>query len=85
MKIGIIGGSGLLKAKLFPRAKLEIVKTKYGKVRLLKENNIYFLQRHQGNKPPHMINHKANISAFKEKGIKNIVGIGSCGSLKKNY
>ncbi len=84
MKIGLIGGTGLLKAKILSKPKAEIVNTNYGKVKLLREGNIYFLQRHQDNLPPHLINHKANIAALKKKGIKNIIGVGSCGSLKKS-
>jgi 5'-methylthioadenosine phosphorylase len=32
--------------------------------------------------PPHRINHRANLSAFKELGVSMIIGINSVGSLK---
>ena len=48
---------------------------------------IAFLPRH-GKKhtiPPHMINYKANIWAFKELGVKRIIAPSAVGSLKEEY
>ena len=48
---------------------------------------IAFMPRH-GKKhtiPPHMINYRANIWAFKELGVKRIVAPSAVGSLKENF
>ena len=44
---------------------------------------IIFLQRHGKGIPPHMVDNKANIKFFKDKGIKKIIGVCSVGSLKE--
>lgn len=49
-----------------------------------KRAGIFFLQRHGKNIPPHKINHKRNILFLKKKGVKNVIGINSVGSLKRN-
>lgn len=84
-KIGIIGGSLLFFEELIKEPKEREVETKYGTVSILEEEGICFIQRHgkENKTPPHMINHRANITAFKELGIKMIIGICSAGSLKK--
>lgn len=85
--IGIICGSSLLRERIKGKkasfGKKEKVKTPFGEVELLKKGNAFLIQRHSDNTPPHMINHKANIAALKEKGVKEIIGICSTGSLKK--
>ena len=46
--------------------------------------NIFFLQRHGENVPPHKINHKRNISLLKDKNITHVIGVCSVGSLKSS-
>jgi len=49
--------------------------------------NVAFMPRH-GKKhtiPPHMINYRANIWAFKELGVKRIIAQSAVGSLKENF
>ncbi|SVC95400.1 uncharacterized protein METZ01_LOCUS348254, partial [marine metagenome] len=49
--------------------------------------DIAFMPRH-GRKhtiPPHMINYRANIWAFKELGVKRIIAPSAVGSLKENF
>lgn len=86
MKIGIIGGSGLVKAGLFSDYKKVKVRTPYGPRHLLNKGNIYYINRHGLNKllPPHKINHKANIKALELAGVKHIIAFNSVGSLKKD-
>ncbi len=48
-----------------------------------RKKGIVFLQRHGKGIPPHKINHRKNIVRIKKKGIKNIIGISSVGSLKE--
>lgn len=45
--------------------------------------NIIFLQRHGKDIPPHRIDHKKNVLSLKKKGVKDIIGINSVGSLKQ--
>ena len=49
-----------------------------------KKKGVIFLNRHQGDKPPHKINHKNNILSLKKKGVETIIGVCSVGSLKKS-
>lgn len=89
-EIGIFGGSGLY--KLFDKGRWIDIKTTYGepsdKIFLTEFNNrkIAFLPRH-GKKhqfPPHKINYRANIDAFKKLGIKIIISPSAVGSLQSN-
>lgn len=81
--IGIIIGSAFLKDSDYKKLKTITVKTDYGKVEFKMGGKIYYLQRHGKNTPPHMINYKANIQAFDNLGVRNIIAINSCGSCKK--
>ncbi len=87
---GIIGGTGVYNLNLQDTKKIK-VNTPYGKtsdviiIGQFRNRKIAFIPRH-GNKhtiPPHLVNFKANIWAYKKLGIKRIVGISSVGSLRK--
>jgi len=84
-KLAVIVGSGI-PSSVFEGFKRKNVKTKYGLVELLVRNNKLILPRHGMSKmkPPHVINHKANISALKMLGVKDILAFCSVGSLKKS-
>jgi len=84
MKIGIIGGTGLLNSSFFSKGETKTVSSEFGKATLICTKQAVFLQRHGKNIPPHQINHRANITALKQLGISKIMGIGSCGSLHKS-
>jgi len=90
-EIGIFGGTGIYDSGLLEDTKEITLDTPYGKtsdsitVGIFKERRIAFLPRH-GKKhtiPPHMINFRANIWAFKELGIKRIIAPSAVGSLKE--
>jgi len=91
-EIGIFGGSGISNINLISDP-IEInIDTPYGKpsdsiiVGNCKERRIAFLARH-GRKhtiPPHLINYRANIWAFKEIGIKRIIAPFAVGSLSED-
>jgi len=90
-EIGIFGGTGIYDSGLLDDTKEITLDTPYGKtsdsitVGIFKERRIAFLPRH-GKKhtiPPHMINFRANIWAFKELGIKRIIAPSAVGSLKE--
>ncbi len=65
--------------------------TPYGKpsskVQIIEVNGrkASFIRRHgpEHTIPPHMINHRANIYALHSLGVKNLISIGSVGSLKE--
>lgn len=88
--IGIIGGSGLY--EFFKEGEWVDVKTPYGKpsdkifLATFKNKKIAFLPRH-GRKhqfPPHKINYRANLFAFKKLGVKRIIAPAAAGSLQPN-
>ena len=91
VEIGIFGGTGVYDSGLLEDAQEVDIDTPYGKpsdtitVGTFNERKIAFLPRH-GKKhaiPPHMINFKANIWAFKELGVTRIIAPSAVGSLKE--
>ncbi|HEY4673593.1 MAG TPA: S-methyl-5'-thioadenosine phosphorylase [Nitrososphaerales archaeon] len=90
-EIGIIGGTGVYDPGLFKDAKSIKVYTPYGDssdyitIGTFKGRKVAFLPRHgKGHRiPPHKINYRANIWAFKELGVKRIVAPSAVGSLKE--
>jgi 5'-methylthioadenosine phosphorylase len=90
-EIGIFGGTGIYDSGLLKEAREVTVETPFGKtsdsitVGVFKGKKIAFMPRH-GKKhtiPPHLINYRANIWAFKELGVKRIIAPSAVGSLKE--
>lgn len=83
-KIGFIGGSIFFGSGFLNDLNGKTVETEYGKVDVLIGENIVYIPRHgkDNSVPPHKINHKANIAAFKELGVSKVIGINSVGSLR---
>ncbi len=90
LQIGILGGTGNYDPAIFEEIKEVKVYTPYGppsdniilgRVRGMK---VAFLARHgRGHPiPPHAINFRANIWAFKSLGISRIISPAACGSLQ---
>ncbi|MDH3794627.1 MAG: MTAP family purine nucleoside phosphorylase, partial [Nitrosopumilus sp.] len=91
VEIGIFGGTGIYDSDLLESPQEIDIDTPYGKpsdtitVGMFNGRKIAFLPRH-GKKhtiPPHMINFKANIWAFKKLGITRIIAPSAVGSLKE--
>lgn len=89
-EIGIFGSTGIYDSGLLQDSTEITIDTPYGKtsdsitVGVFQDRNIAFMSRH-GRKhtiPPHMINFRANIWAFKEIGVKRIIGFFAVGSLR---
>ncbi len=88
--IGIIGGSGLEKSHLLEKAKEKEIKTPFGKpsekflIGKIDGKDVAILSRHgkQHTIPPSQINFRANIWAFKQLGVKQIIASTACGSLR---
>ena len=91
-KLAIIGGSGLYDVEEFTDRKLIQLNTPWGKpsddILKTKYNNkeVYFLPRHGRGHfiSPSKINFRANIDAFKQLGVTDIISVSAVGSLKEN-
>ena len=91
-KLAIIGGSGLYDVEEFTDRKLIQLNTPWGKpsddILKTKYNNkeVYFLPRHgRGHSiSPSNINFRANIDAFKQLAVTDIISVSAVGSLKEN-
>jgi 5'-methylthioadenosine phosphorylase len=90
-EIGIFGGTGIYDPGLLKEAKEVTIETPYGRpsdaitVGIFNEKRIAFMPRH-GKKhtiPPHLINYRANIWAFKHLGITRIIAPSAVGSLRE--
>jgi len=93
VEIGIFGGTGIYDSGILKNSKEITVDTPYGKtsdsitVGEFNGRNVAFMPRH-GKKhtiPPHLINFRANIWAFKELGVKRIIAPSAVGSLKEEF
>jgi len=90
-EIGIFGGTGIYDPGLLQNVNEISIDTPFGKpsdsitIGTFNDRKVAFMPRH-GKKhtiPPHMINYKANIWAFKELGVKRIIAPSAVGSLKE--
>ncbi len=90
-EIGILGGTGLYEIDGIKNLKEVTLKTPFGApsdayvVGTLEGRKVAFLSRHgRGHRLlPIDINYRANIYGFKMLGVKRIVSVNSCGSLKE--
>ena len=90
-EIGILGGTGLYEIDGIKNLKEVKLKTPFGApsdayvVGTLEGRKIAFLSRHgRGHRLlPIDINYRANIYGFKMLGVKRIISVNSCGSLKE--
>ena len=92
-EIGIFGGTGIYDSGLLKESKEITIETPFGKtsdsitIGEFNGRKVAFMPRH-GKKhtiPPHLINYKANIWAFKELGVKRIIAPSAVGSLKEEF
>jgi 5'-methylthioadenosine phosphorylase len=85
-KLGLIIGSNKFNIDLLGSFEPHEIETTFGPAYFLKgvNNDLTVLPRHgsDNNIPPHMINHRANISGFQKLGINKILSFTSVGSLK---
>lgn len=89
----VIGGSGLYSMPGLQNPTEHDISTPFGKpsapivVGILDGKPIAFLARHGigHHIPPTKINSRANIYALKLLGVKNIVSVSACGSLREDY
>lgn len=91
--IGVIGGSGVYDIEQLTDVKRIKVDTPFGSpsddfiVGKIKDVRIAFLPRHGvGHRLlPSEINYQANIFAFKKLGVKRLISISACGSMREDY
>ena len=92
-EIGIFGGTGIYDSGLLKESKEITIETPFGKtsdsitIGEFNGRKVAFMPRH-GKKhtiPPHLINYRANIWAFKELGVKRIIAPSAVGSLKEEF
>ncbi|MBI9047326.1 MAG: S-methyl-5'-thioadenosine phosphorylase [Anaerolineaceae bacterium] len=91
--IGIIGGSGLYELDELEKIEKISVNTPFGKPSSpiitgnLSGKKVAFLARHGIGHflSPTEVNYQANIYAFKSLGIKQIISVSACGSLRKDF
>lgn len=82
-KIAVIGGSGVLALELFAGLTELALTTSRGPVLTAQADNLLFLQRHgRPPRPPHKINHHANLLALRDWGADFVVAVNSTGSLQ---
>lgn len=92
-RIGIIGGSGLYELEGLKPIEEVTLNTPYGEpsanffIGELSGKEIVFLPRHGKHHQinPSAINYRANIYGMKKLGVKKIISVSACGSLKEKY
>ena len=84
MKVAFISGTSIVNSDLFASWDVKTVETKYGPVTYKCLGDHVLINRHGDGapKPPHAINHRANIRALADLGIVDVVAVNSVGSLK---
>lgn len=88
--MGVIGGTLLLENEFLKERKEIEVKTPFGIAEVdignLNGIEVAVIQRHgrKKNKPPHSINHPANLYALKSLGVDKVIGLGSAGCLRED-
>ena len=82
--LAIIGGTSLLDCPL-PPLEACAVPTPFGQASVLAGDGFLLLLRHGGARPPHRVNHRANLSALALLGADRVVLIGSTGSLRAEH
>lgn len=93
VQIGVIGGSGLYKMAGISDITQHNIDTPFGKpsgdivIGTLSGKRVAFLPRHGvGHKiPPSGIPQRANIYALKTLGVRYIIAVNACGSLREDY
>ncbi len=90
LKVAIIGGSGVYKQSFLQGEREITVDTKFGPV-LVKQGtyngrDVLFMARHgkRHTVPPHLINYRANIAAFKKLEVDAIIATAAVGTLRRD-
>jgi 5'-methylthioadenosine phosphorylase len=92
-ELAVIGGSGLYTIPGLKDVTRKKMVTPFGEpssvviLGTLGKRRIAFLARHgEGHTiPPHRVNYRANIYALKSLGVRFVVAVSACGSLREDY
>jgi 5'-methylthioadenosine phosphorylase len=87
--LGVISNKSVMeRSDLLRNSVVRSIKNKFGRASVLILDRIAWILRHGNDSNnyilPHLINHRANLQALKDMGVKEIIGINSVGSLKNN-
>jgi len=82
--LAIVGGTSLLDCPL-PPIRERTVPTPFGSASVLAGDDFLLLLRHGDGRPPHRVNHRANLSALALLGADRVVLVGSTGSLRAEH
>jgi 5'-methylthioadenosine phosphorylase len=84
-RLGVIAGSAYRDLLSSETVQTETIHTAFGEATIWLSSLAAFVLRHgvENTIPPHQINHQANMLAFKETGISQIIGISCTGSLRR--
>jgi 5'-methylthioadenosine phosphorylase len=84
MKVAFISGTSIVNSDLFASWEMGVVETLYGPVTYKRHGEHVLINRHGYGvpRPPHTINHRANIRALADLGFVDVVSVNSVGSLK---
>jgi 5'-methylthioadenosine phosphorylase len=87
--LGVISNKLVMeRSDLLRNSAVRSMKNKFGRASVMVTDKIVWILRHGNDIDnyilPHLINHRANLQALKDLGAKEIVGINSTGSLKKD-
>lgn len=93
VSIGVIGGSGLYKMPEITDKVPHVIPTPFGSpsseivVGTLRGKRVAFLARHGAGHvyTPSTVPYRANIFALKLLGVRHIIGVNACGSLREDY
>jgi len=93
VRIAVIGGSGLYKMQDITDRVAHIIDTPFGHpsgdiiVGTLRGRRVAFLPRHGVGHiyTPSTVPYRANLYALKKLGIKFVIGVNACGSLREDY
>lgn len=91
--LGVIGGSGLYAMSGLERTETVEIKTPFGSpsapviIGTLSGKRVAFLTRHGigHHISPSEVNYRANIYAMKQLGVRKVISISACGSLREDY
>lgn len=85
-RIGLVAGTVFYEQDYFRDGEFEARETSYGPAAVVITDRWAYIPRHglRGGeyRPPHRINHPANLTLLKELGITEVIGVNSCGSLR---
>lgn len=84
MKVAFISGTSIVNSDLFAAWEAKRIETVYGPVTYRLRGEHVLINRHGYGvpRPPHAINHRANIRALADLGFQDVISVNSVGSLK---